>query len=128
MTTVKMDPALIQEARYILPRCSISLIDFTKNNQYFLLDSNFSYIPQQINQSTKILIIKDYINTEYFLKLMDFLINIKKIKISQIRVICIICEDSKLIRISKKYPQLSIYTTQITSDINVDRDNYLKKF
>ena len=128
MINITMDLALIQEARYILPRCSISLIDFNKNNPCILLDSNFSYIPQHIDPSTKILIVDKHINIEYFVKLMDYLIETKKIKISNIRVICIICEDNKLITISKKYPQLNIYTTQITSDLNIDTDNYLKKF
>nr|YP_010728887.1 uracil phosphoribosyltransferase [Lithothamnion corallioides]WEA77111.1 uracil phosphoribosyltransferase [Lithothamnion corallioides] len=128
MTNITMNLALIQEARDILPSCIISLIDFNKNHSSFLIDSNFSYIPKEIDQSTKILIVKTYINLEYFLQLMEYLINIKKINISHIRLICIICEENKLITISQKYPKLNIYTTQITNNLNIDPDNYLKKF
>nr|AYR05775.1 uracil phosphoribosyltransferase [Lithothamnion sp.] len=128
IANITIDLGLIQEAKDLLPKCSISLIDFNKNNPSFLIDSNFSYIPKKIDRSTKIIIIEKYINTEYFLKLMDYLTNIKKINIISIRLICIVCEDSKLITISHKYPQLNIYTTQITSNVHTETNNYLKKF
>lgn len=128
IANVTIDLGVVQEARDILPKCTISLIDFNKNNSSFLIDSNFSYIPEKIDLSTKIIIIKKYIDIEYFFKLMDYLTNVKKINISQIRLICIICEDSKLINISQKYPQLTIFTIQITSNLDTDTNNYLKKF
>lgn len=128
IANITMDLGLVQETRDLLPRCTISLIDFNKNNSSCLIDSNFSHIPKKIDLSTKIIIIKKYINVEYLLKLMEYLTNIKRIHINRIRIICIICEDSKLITISRKYPQLNIYTTQITSDVHIDTDNYLKKF
>lgn len=128
VANITIDIGVVQEARDILPKCNISLIDFNKNNSPSLIDSNFSYIPEKIDLSTKILIIKKYINIEYFLKLMDYLTKTKKVNTSRIRLICIICEDSKLIKISHKYPQLNIYTVQITSNLNTNTNNYLKKF
>nr|YP_010728759.1 uracil phosphoribosyltransferase [Phymatolithon calcareum]WEA76912.1 uracil phosphoribosyltransferase [Phymatolithon calcareum] len=128
MTDINMNLAFIQEVSYILPNCNLSLINFSKTNTTNLIDSNFSYIPTQINESTKIIVIKKYIDVEYLLKLMDYLINVKQINIKQIRLTCIICEENKLVKISQKYPELRIYTTQVKNNLSKDPNNYLKKF
>nr|YP_009541663.1 uracil phosphoribosyltransferase [Synarthrophyton chejuense]AYR05672.1 uracil phosphoribosyltransferase [Synarthrophyton chejuense] len=115
IANINNDLDLIQEAKYILPNCKISLIDFNKNidSNYVLQDSNLSYIPKNINQLTKIIIASKNININNLIKVMDYLINIKNIKINQVRIMCIICESDQLITISQEYPQLNIYTTQI---------------
>ena len=115
MTNTTMNLDIIQQAQYILPNCEISLIYFNKDINYLLTDLNFSYMPNRISAFTKILIISNYISAKTFIKLMDYLIKNKNINIEQIRLISIICESTQLVKISKKYPKLNIYTTKIVS-------------
>lgn len=120
MTDINMDLAFIQEVSYVLPNCSISLINFSKTNTDNLTDSNFSYIPTQINEATKIIVIKKYIDVEYLFKLLYYLTNIRRMNIGQIRLTSIVCEENKLVKISQKYPELRIYTTQVKNNLNKD--------
>lgn len=128
MTDINMDLAFIQEASYIVPNCNIGLMNFNKTDTTNLMDSDFSNTLAQINESTKIIVINKYIDVENLSKLMDYLIIIKKIHTTQIRLTCIICEENKLVKISQKYPELKVYTTQVKDNLNKDPNNYLKKF
>nr|YP_010471022.1 uracil phosphoribosyltransferase or UMP pyrophosphorylase [Synarthrophyton patena]UVF62851.1 uracil phosphoribosyltransferase or UMP pyrophosphorylase [Synarthrophyton patena] len=116
MTNITINLEIIQKAKYILPNCNISLINFKKCQNSVFTDLNFSYIPKQIHPLTKIIIISHFINAKHIIKLMDYLTKIKNIKIYQVRLISIICESNKLITISKIYPKLNIYTTKIKND------------
>lgn len=113
LTNITSSLDLIYKAKDILPNCDISFINFNKKMQSSCNGSNFSYIPEHITPDTKFIIMNHYLKTDHIIKIVDYLTTIKKININQIRLTSIICENAELVKISKQYPQLSIYTTQI---------------
>lgn len=96
----------------ILPKVHIQHIDLciTSNimiNDHYLEDSILEIIQKQ-----KIIIINNIL-TYSIIQLLDYLIITKNIKITQIRIMCLLCNNNVLEKIGYKYPTLSIYTTKI---------------
>lgn len=102
---------LFQDIQSLLPKVDLQLI---KNRELEELNRD-EEILKNIHIKTKIIIINNEINLKYLKKLMNSLVNSRKVQLHQIFLTCIRCEATQLIQISKDqfYKDLNIYTTQI---------------
>nr|YP_007878167.1 uracil phosphoribosyltransferase or UMP pyrophosphorylase [Calliarthron tuberculosum]AGA63778.1 uracil phosphoribosyltransferase or UMP pyrophosphorylase [Calliarthron tuberculosum] len=111
ITNTNGDLSLIQELQCLIPKCNINLIPIKILNSIDI--TNLNQITENIDSYTKIIIVSNSIDIQYISKLMLYLTNIKNLKIEQIRLTSINCKTDYLIEISKTYPTLHIYTTEI---------------
>ena len=101
---------IIHDLNDMLPKSYIQHINLNREN---IIDDNcLDHEITNIIQETKILIIYNVL-TKSIRKLLDYLIQQKKIQIAQIKIICITCSNKVLEVIADKYPLLNIYTTKI---------------
>ena len=104
--------SLVQEIEYILPKCSINLITIEDLHNIKLNESM-----QNIECHHKVIIVTYNLSSKYIIQLINTILNISPIKINQIRITCIKCHSEQLIKISNKYPELNIYTTNINQNM-----------
>lgn len=99
---------IISEAIILLPNaslCHISLIDKEE-----IIYNNLNNL---ITNGKKIIFIQQSLNNYFLIQILDYLLLKKHIKISQIKIICILCNNKIIEKIGYKYPNLNIYTTKI---------------
>ena len=95
--------SMLQEIQFILPRIDLKLVKQENKEQL-----NLSY-----NTHHKILIVNHKIDVTYVKDLIENLKYTYNINLNQIRLACIECATTQLIKLSEKYSDLTIYTTKI---------------
>nr|AOM64619.1 uracil phosphoribosyltransferase [Riquetophycus sp.] len=101
---------IINEINDLLPKSYIQHLDCNQNN--IINDNCLDNEIIHIIQEAKIIIIDNVLTTSTN-KLLHYLTQQKQIEISQIKIICITCNNKVLETIGDKYPLLNIYTTKI---------------
>ena len=127
ITNITSNFYLISKIKDLIPKCKLSLIHLYKQNQEYQISKTFNYLPKSISKNHKIIILDKYIEPQSTTKLIEFLIDKKKVNISQIRISCIACEKRGLKKIAHSYPTLNIYTTEIIKNNEIYHTNYLHK-
>ena len=95
--------SMLQEIQFILPKMDLKLVKH-KNKEALNISHNTHH---------KILIVNDKINVIYVEDIIENLRYTYNIKLNQIRLACIECATTQLIKLSEKYSDLTIYTTKI---------------
>nr|AYR06171.1 uracil phosphoribosyltransferase [Renouxia sp.] len=112
ITNIPQNLNLIQELQEFIPNCQINFVNLCKINEKWEVNSKFNFIPLDINNNKKIIILDKNIQTEAIITLINYL-TIKKVEINQIRISSITCSTHTLKVLGNKYPKLNIYTTEI---------------
>lgn len=105
---------ILLDIHNILPKANIQHIN-TSSDQSVLEYINNSFLKSNYNDEinySKVVIIDSFLNIS-IVKILDYLIAQKKINISQIKIICITCNNNILEQVGEKYPLINIYTTKI---------------
>ena len=63
-------------------------------------------------KNKKIIIINNFLTTS-IIEILDYLTIEKQISISQVRIICLVCNNTILEKLGERYPLIHIYTTRI---------------
>ena len=95
--------SMFQEIQLILPKIDLKLVEYKNKKQL-----NLSY-----NTYHKILIVNDKMDITYIKDLIKDLKYTYNINLNQIRLACIECATTQLIKLSETYNNLTIYTTKI---------------
>ena len=95
--------SMFQEIQFILPKIDLKLIEY-KNKK----ELNLSSSPHH-----KILIVNDKMDITYIKDIIENLKQTYSINLDQIRLTCIECATTQLIKLSEAYSNLTIYTTKI---------------
>lgn len=95
--------SMLQEIQFILPKIDLKLIEYKDKEKL-----NLSY-----NTHHKILIINNKMDAVYTKNVIEDLKYTYNINLNQIRLACIECATTQLIKLSEKYNNLTIYTTKI---------------
>lgn len=101
---------LVSEIPALLPESNIIHRSLDKQ---ILLSNEDDIINQIITKKDKIFIIIKFLNSYSIIKLIQDLISKKHVKLNQICIICITCDNKILDKIGSNYPHLNIYTTKI---------------
>ena len=95
--------SMLQEIQFILPKMDLKLFKH-KDKEPLNISCNTHH---------KILIVNDEINIIHVENLIENLKYTYNINLNQIRLACIECATTQLIKLSEKYSDLTIYTTKI---------------
>lgn len=104
---------IINNINILLPKVYIQHINLENYTTRKINDDCIDSKIINIIEKQKIIIIENFIKDYSIIKLLDYLFIYKKIKIQNIKIICITCNSSILEYIGAQYPHLQIYTTQI---------------
>nr|YP_009298033.1 uracil phosphoribosyltransferase [Plocamium cartilagineum]AOM67971.1 uracil phosphoribosyltransferase [Plocamium cartilagineum] len=99
---------MISEIILLLPNVSLHHISLIEKEQVI-----YNNLNNLITDDKKIIFIQKSLNNYFLIQILDYLLSKKHVKISQIKIICIICDNKIIEKIGYKYPNLNIYTTKI---------------
>lgn len=116
ITNIPQNLNLIQGIQEFIPNCQINFLNLCKTDEGWEVNSEFNFIPSDINKNKKIIILDKNIQTEAMITLINHLIIKKQVEINQIRISSITCSTHTLKILGSKYPKLNIYTTEVTED------------
>nr|QOS04516.1 uracil phosphoribosyltransferase [Sarcopeltis skottsbergii] len=97
---------IVSDINTILPQMYLQHINF--NNYY-----EDNYIHLNMIKKEKIIIVEKFLNNYSIIRLLDYLLLEQKVRISQIKIICITCSHSICEYLGNKYQSLEIYTTKM---------------
>nr|YP_009243962.1 uracil phosphoribosyltransferase or UMP pyrophosphorylase [Sporolithon durum]AMK96204.1 uracil phosphoribosyltransferase or UMP pyrophosphorylase [Sporolithon durum] len=127
ITNIAKNIDLISTIKDLIPKCKLGLIHLFKTDKIYQISKTFNSLPKDISKNQKIIILDKYIETEGTIKLIEYLVKIKKVDLNQIRISCIACEKRGLKKIAYSYPKIRIYTTEIIVNNERYSNNYLNK-
>nr|QCI08078.1 hypothetical protein [Plumaria plumosa] len=109
-TNLSQTYQIVTEIESLLPNIQIIHAEYNKHISY---PSNMIFSDFQ-KKNIKIIILERILYQDYIVKLIQELNINKKIPLDQINIACISCYKPILDIIGKAYPELNIYTTKIT--------------
>nr|YP_009511770.1 hypothetical protein [Melanthalia intermedia]AXI97647.1 hypothetical protein [Melanthalia intermedia] len=105
---------IISEVNSLMPEKDIKHIDL---KQILGKDNNkksiTNYLSSRNSINYRIIIFEKFLNKHTTIKILDYLTNKTSVKIGQVQVACIACNNKIIRQIGRKYSNLSIYTTKI---------------
>ena len=105
------------EANNLLPNCCIIFIQWKCIESIeSVVSQEFNYQVEGIGKSKKVIIVEKSIYGFFIIDLIGYLIQNRRIKISQIRLTALTCHISILEKLSQKYPGLRLYIVHIVYD------------
>lgn len=81
-----------------------------------VVSQEFNYQLKSINKDKKVIIVEKCINGFFIIDLINYLIQNRKIKVSQIRLTALTCHINILEKLGQKYPGLRLYIIHIIYD------------
>jgi len=98
---------MLTDIEKIFPQINLQHINFSTSNTW----KNIKV--KNINDTTNIIILDKFIKNDNIVKLIEYLHKEEEINTKNIRIACITCTNKILEKISLKYTNLNIYTTNI---------------
>lgn len=107
---------LLLDSSNLLPNCDTIIFDWHNNfdsEKKIISNKKYSHIFNNVNSNKKIILIDQSIHTFSIIQLISYLVDYKKISISQIRLTCLTCHINVLEKLSQKHPKLKVYIVKI---------------
>jgi uracil phosphoribosyltransferase len=106
---------LSKDISYLVPNSKVYTIHPCLQNNKWVVSQDYNSVPQNLINHQNIVVIEQYLATGKILAIIDLLLH-RHALIKNIQICCILCHTEAFKAISKRYPNLNIYTTKIIDD------------